>query len=89
MTGPAVAEYRYSLQLSDPGVVIRTESETGATVLCRSTPHGPRCPPSDSECRKLLEAVLSAPASPAPPIDEAAALWCLDHAPPVSEKQGD
>lgn len=49
------ADYRYSIQLGEPGVVLRTDRETGATTLCRSTGQGVWCPPSEAECRRLLD----------------------------------
>ncbi len=51
------AEYRYSVQLGDPTKVIRTDRETGATVVCRNTAHGVWCPPSAEACRALLDKV--------------------------------
>jgi hypothetical protein len=37
--------------------VIRTDRDTGATLVCRNTGHGIWCPPAAGECRPLLDRV--------------------------------
>ena len=63
------ADYRYTIQLGEPGVVLRTDRASGATALCRTTPHGVWCPPGAAECRTLLDAVDSWQAERAMPSD--------------------
>ena len=63
------ADYRYTIQLGEPGTVLRTDRATGATTLCRSTGHGVWCPPGEAECRTLLDTVESWQAERAMPSD--------------------
>ena len=72
------AEYRYSIQLGEPGVVVRTDRETGATTLCRATAKGVWCPPSEAECRKLLDQAESWQAEHSLP-DQQQVIDCLQH----------
>ena len=72
------AEYRYTIQLGEPGAVLRTDRATGATTLCRTTGHGVWCPPGAAECRALLDAVESWQAERAMPSDRQV-IECLQH----------
>ncbi len=51
------SNYRYSVQLDDPTKVIRTDRDTGATLVCRNTGHAIWCPPPAEVCRTLLDKV--------------------------------
>jgi hypothetical protein len=51
------SDFRYSVQLDDPTQVIRTDRETGATLVCRNTGHAVWCPPTAETCRTVLDKV--------------------------------
>ena len=53
----SAADFRYSVQLDDPTKVIRTDRETGATLVCRNTGPAVWCPPTVETCRTILDKV--------------------------------
>ncbi|MEI6984890.1 MAG: hypothetical protein WCK65_02080 [Rhodospirillaceae bacterium] len=55
VTVAVAGDYRYTIQLSDPGTVIRTDRTSGVASSCRNSGQGVWCPPSAEECRAMLE----------------------------------
>lgn len=77
-TPAGAADYRYTIQLGEPGTVLRTDRQTGATTTCRTTPKGVWCPPSAAECRALLEQVDASQSERTMP-SEREVIDCLQH----------
>ncbi len=76
---PAQAsDYRYSIQLDDPTKVIRTDRETGATLVCRNLGHLVWCPPTAEACQTIRDTVQAWQAEQGLPSQQQV-IDCLQH----------